>query len=144
MTGLAAALPPINAGLNALSAVLLLAGWRAIRAGDRERHRRWMLAAVACSALFLVSYLTRFALTGAHRFPGGGALRAAYLVLLASHTVLAALVPPLVLAALWLALRGRFERHRRLARVTFPIWLYVSVTGVLVYVMLYHVAPRAQ
>jgi uncharacterized membrane protein YozB (DUF420 family) len=141
---LAAVLAPLNACLNALSALLLLSGWRAIRAGDRERHRRRMLAAVACSALFLASYLTRFALTGVHRFPGGGALRAFYLALLASHTVLAALCLPLVLVTLGLALRGRLDRHRRLARVTFPVWLYVSVTGVLVYLMLYHVAPAAQ
>lgn len=136
------ALPTVNASLNALSAALLLAGWRAIRAGRRERHRALMLSAVACSALFLASYLTRVALTGTHRFPGEGALRATYLAVLGTHTVLAAAALPMVLWALHLALRGRFEAHRRLARWTFPVWLYVSVTGVAVYVMLYHLAPR--
>jgi len=121
----------------------LLAGWRAIRAGRRELHRALMLGALASSTLFLASYLTRIALTGTHRFPGGGALRAAYLAVLGSHTVLAALVLPLVLRTLWLALAGRFPDHRRIARLTLPVWLYVSATGVLVYVMLYHLAPRA-
>jgi putative membrane protein len=138
------ALPPVNAALNAGSALFLLAGWRAIRRGDRERHRRRMLGAVACSALFLVSYVTRLALTGTHRFPGGGALRATYLAVLGSHTVLAAAVVPLVAFVLAMALRGRFDRHRPAARIALPVWLYVSVTGVLVYAMLYHLAPAAQ
>ena len=140
MTALAAALPTVNAALNALAFVLLTLGYAAIRRGARERHRRLMLAACAASALFLVSYLTRVALTGTHRFPAGGALRAAYLAILGSHTLLAALVLPLVLRALFLALRDRFPAHRRIARVTLPVWLYVSVTGVVVYVLLYHVA----
>ena len=134
-------LPPVNAALNALSALLLVAGWRAIRRGDRERHRRFMLSAATCSALFLVSYLTRVALTGTHRFPGGGALRAAYLAVLGSHTLLAAVSLPLVVVTLLLALRSRFDVHPKVARYTLPIWLYVSVTGVVVYVMLYHLAP---
>ena len=140
---LAEILPPVNAALNATSASLLFLGWRAIRAGDRARHRALMLSALGTSALFLAGYLTRVALTGTHRFPGAGALRAAYLALLGSHTLLAALALPLVVAAFALALRGRFEAHRRVARWTFPAWMYVSVTGVLVYVMLYWVAPRA-
>ena len=140
MTALAAALPTVNAALNALAFVLLTLGYAAIRRGARERHRRLMLAACAASTLFLVSYLTRVALTGTHRFPAGGALRAAYLAILGSHTLLAALVLPLVLRALFLALRDRFPAHRRIARVTLPVWLYVSVTGVVVYVLLYHVA----
>ncbi len=138
---LAEALPPVNAALNATSAVLLALGYRAIRAGHLRRHRALMLAAVATSTVFLASYLTRVALTGTHRFPGGGALRAAYLVLLGSHTLLAALAAPLVLRTLFLALRARFPAHRRIARVTLPVWLYVSVTGVLVYAVLYHLAP---
>ena len=138
---LAEALPTVNASLNALSALLLLAGWRAIRAGKRERHRALMLSALGSSALFLVGYLTRVALTGTHRFPGGGALRATYLAVLGTHTVLAAAALPMVLRTLYLALRGRFEAHRRIARWTFPVWLYVSVTGVAVYLMLYHLAP---
>jgi putative membrane protein len=134
-------LPTVNALLNATSAVLLFMGWRAIRAGRRDIHRGFMLAACATSVLFLASYLTRVALTGTHRFPGEGALRSVYLLVLATHTVLAALTLPLVLRTLWLALRARFPEHRRIARWTFPVWMYVSVTGVAVYVMLYHLAP---
>jgi putative membrane protein len=138
---LADALPSVNAALNATSAVLVLGGFAAIRAGRRELHRRLMLAGVTASGLFLVSYLTRVALTGTHRFPAEGALRAAYLAILGSHTLLAAAAAPLVLFTLSLSLRSRFAQHRRVARWTLPIWMYVSVTGVVVYVMLYWVAP---
>jgi putative membrane protein len=134
-------LPTVNAVLNGTSATLLVLGFRAIRAGDMRRHRAFMLGAVGCSVLFLAGYLTRLALTGTHRFPGDGALRALYLAVLGSHTVLAALAGPLVLRTLWLAWKGRYPSHRRIARVTLPVWLYVSVTGVVVYVMLYHLAP---
>jgi putative membrane protein len=134
----------VNAALNATSATLVVLGWRAIRAGDRDRHRALMLAAFASSVLFLAGYLARIALTGTHAFPGGGALRVAYLVVLASHTVTAALAAPLVLRTLFLGLRGRFADHRRIARATLPVWLYVSATGVAVYVMLYHLAPAAR
>lgn len=141
---LADLLPSVNATLNATSALLLVLGFRAIRAGRRETHHAFMLAAVASSILFLAGYLTRIALTGTHRFPGEGALRAAYLAVLGSHTLLAALAVPLVLRTLFLAFRARFPDHRRLARWTLPVWLYVSVTGVVVYVMLYHLAPMAR
>jgi putative membrane protein len=141
---LAELLPTVNAALNLVSATLLFAGWRAIRRGDRERHRQLMLAAVSSSALFLVSYLTRVALTGTHRFPDDGALRAVYLVVLLTHTVLAAAAAPLVLRTVFLSLRDRIGEHRRIARWTLPIWMYVSVTGVVVYVMLYHLAPNAR
>ena len=134
-------LPSVNAVLNATSAILLVLGFRAIRAGRRETHRAFMLAAVASSVLFLAGYVTRIALTGTHRFPGGGALHAAYLAVLGSHTLLAALAAPLVLRTLFLALRTRFPDHRRIARWTLPVWLYVSATGVVVYVMLYKIAP---
>jgi putative membrane protein len=127
--------------MNATSAVLIVLGWRAIRAGDRTRHRALMLSALGVSAVFLAGYLTRVALTGTHRFPGTGALRTAYLLLLGSHTVLAAAIVPLIGFALYFAWKGRFEAHRRVARYTLPAWLYVSVTGVLVYFMLYWVAP---
>lgn len=137
-------LPAVNAALNATSAVLLVLGFRAIRAGHMRRHRALMLAALGSSLLFLVGYGTRIALTGTHRFPGEGALRAAYLAVLGSHTLLAALAGPLVVGTLFLALRARFPAHRRLARATLPVWLYVSVTGVVVYVMLYHLAPGGQ
>jgi putative membrane protein len=135
---LAAVLPALNASLNALSGALALLGWAAIRRGDRARHRALMLSACGASALFLAGYLTRVALTGLHRYPGHGALRALYLTVLGSHTLLAAVCAPLVLVTLFMALRRRFPVHRRLARVTLPIWIYVSVTGVVVYVMLYH------
>jgi putative membrane protein len=131
-------LAAFNAGLNSASTVLLLIGWMAVRRGDREMHRKCMVSALGVSALFLVSYLTRVALTGTHRYPGTGALRAIYLGLLGSHMLLAMLTPPLVLRALYLALRQRFAEHRRLVRYAYPIWMYVSVTGVLVYWMLYH------
>ena len=137
-------LPPVNATLNGASAVLVLLGWRAIRAGERARHRALMLAAFASSVLFLAGYLTRVALTGTHAFPGGGVLRAAYLAVLASHTLLAAAAAPMVLRTLFLAVRERFPDHRRIARLTLPIWMYVSVTGVAVYVLLYQVAPRVR
>lgn len=135
-------LPAWNAALNATSGLLIVLGYRAIRAGHRDRHRRLMVAAVAVSAAFLVSYLTRVALTGTHRFPGDGPLKWLYLAILLSHTVLAAAVAPMALRSLFLGWKGRFDAHRRLARVTFPVWLYVSVTGVLVYLLLYQVAPR--
>jgi putative membrane protein len=137
-------LPPVNATLNGTSALLVLLGWRAIRAGERERHRALMLAAFGSSVLFLAGYLTRVALTGTHAFPAGGVLRAVYLVVLASHTVLAAAAAPMVLRTLFLAVRERFPDHRRIARLTLPIWMYVSVTGVAVYVLLYQVAPRVR
>lgn len=136
------ALAPLNALLNATAGTLLFLGWRAIKRGDRELHRRLMIGAVSVSALFLVSYLTRVALTGTHRFPGEGPLRWLYLAILVSHTILAVAAAPMALRSLALGLHGRFEAHRKLARVTFPIWLYVSVTGVVVYLMLYQVAPR--
>jgi putative membrane protein len=139
---LAQILPTVNAVLNGTSAVLLLLGFVAIRRGAREWHRAFMLGACASSTLFLASYLTRIALTGTHRFPGGGALRATYFAVLGSHTLLAALAAPLVLRTLFLALRARFPDHRRIARATLPVWMYVSVTGVVIYAMLYHLAPQ--
>lgn len=140
---LAEFLPTLNAILNTTSAVFLFLGWRAIRGGRRELHRNLMIAACASSVLFLASYLTRVALTGTHRFPGDGTLKAVYLVVLATHTVLAAVILPMVLRTLWLSLHARYAEHRRIARWTLPVWMYVSVTGVAVYVMLYHLAPNA-
>jgi uncharacterized membrane protein YozB (DUF420 family) len=132
------ALPAINAGLNAASALLLVTGWRAIRRRRVHVHRTCMLAAFATSTLFLTSYLVYHAQAGTTRFTGQGWVRPLYFTILATHTVLAALVPILALATLALALRGHFDRHARLARWTLPTWLYVSVTGVVIYVMLYH------
>lgn len=130
-------LPALNAGLNATSAVLLAAGWLLIRAGRREAHKRVMLAALACSSLFLASYLVYHAQVGSVRFRGQGPVRVVYFAVLISHTVLAVTVVPLALVTLVRALQARFDRHRRIARITLPIWGYVSVTGVIVYWMLY-------
>jgi len=131
----------VNAALNATSAVFLLIAYRAIRRMEIERHRRWMLAAATTSALFLVSYLSYHAQVGSVPFTGRGAVRTAYFAVLISHTALAICTLPLVLRTLYLGLRRRDEKHRRIARWTFPIWLYVSATGVVVYVMLYHLYP---
>jgi len=130
-------LPALNALLNATAAVLLVVGWLLIRAGRREAHRRTMLAALGVSTAFLASYLVYHFQVGSVRFQGTGAVRAVYLAVLASHTLLAAAVPVLALVTLVRALRRRFDRHRAIARWTLQIWLYVSVTGVVVYWMLY-------
>jgi putative membrane protein len=135
-------LPAINATLNAASAVLLILAYRAIRRREVERHRALMLAAAVVSLLFLVSYLTYHAQVGSVRFLGQGAARAVYFAILISHTILAAAIVPLVLRTLYLGLRREDARHRRLAKWTFPLWLYVSVTGVVIYVMLYHLYPH--
>ncbi|MDX9732526.1 MAG: DUF420 domain-containing protein [Thermoanaerobaculia bacterium] len=130
-------LPTVNAILNGTAATLLVAGFFLIRAGRREAHRRAMTAAFACSVLFLVSYLVYHFEAGSVRFRGTGGVRTFYLSVLLTHTVLAAVVPFLAVTTLVLARKGRFEAHRRLARVTLPVWLYVSVTGVVIYLMLY-------
>jgi uncharacterized membrane protein YozB (DUF420 family) len=130
-------LPALNASLNALCTLLLALGYVLIRRGRREAHRRAMLAAVSCSALFLASYLTYHFNVGSVRFKGMGTLRTVYFAILISHTVLAAAIVPLVLLTLRRGLRGRFDAHRRLARITLPLWGYVSVTGVVIYWMLY-------
>jgi putative membrane protein len=130
-------LPALNAFLNASSALLLATGYALIRRGRRDAHKRVMLAALASSALFLTSYLVYHAQVGSVRFRGQGAVRTVYLTILLTHTVLAVAIVPLVATTLVPALRGRFDRHRRLARVTLPLWAYVSVTGVVIYWMLY-------
>jgi len=130
-------LPTLNAVLNGSSAVFLALGFAMIRAGRREAHRRLMLAALTTSALFLVSYLVYHFQVGSVRFARTGPIRSLYLVILGTHTVLAAAIVPLVLVTLARALRGRFPAHKRLARITLPLWAYVSVTGVVIYWMLY-------
>jgi uncharacterized membrane protein YozB (DUF420 family) len=130
-------LPALNAGLNATAGVLLFAGWLMIRGGRVTAHRRCMLAAFTASALFLVSYVVYHAQAGSRPFTGQGPVRAVYFAILISHVVLAAAIVPLALVTLTRALRGDFARHRRIARWTFPIWMYVSVTGVVIYWMLY-------
>jgi uncharacterized membrane protein YozB (DUF420 family) len=132
-------LPTLNAILNATSAVLLVIGWRFIRAKNIAAHRRTMTAAFVCSCVFLVSYLAYHAQVGSVKFPGRGTVRTLYFAILITHTILAVAVAPMALITFVLARRGRFEKHRRLARITLPLWLYVSVTGVVVYVMLYRV-----
>jgi len=130
-------LPTLNATLNATAALLLLAGWRLARRGRRGAHRLAMLGAFSVSALFLLSYLVYHFEVGSVRFTGQGPLRAAYFAVLISHTVLAVVIVPLVLVALARALRGRFDAHRAVARWALPLWLWVSVSGVAVYWMLY-------
>lgn len=130
-------LPLVNATLNAVAAAFLLAGWRFVRRGDRGAHRACMVAALACSALFLASYLVYHANVGSRPYTGTGLLRAVYFLVLVTHVVLAAAIVPLVIVTVVRAGRGRFEAHRAIARWTLPLWLYVSVTGVIVYLMLY-------
>jgi len=138
-------LPAVNATLNGTATVLLSAGWLAIRAKRIRTHRNLMIAAFAASTLFLASYVTYHTLKRGVSTPFGGQgwIRPAYYAMLISHIILAAAVVPLALVTLYRAYRGRFEAHRRIARITFPIWMYVSVTGVLIYVMLYHLYPVA-
>ncbi len=130
-------LPPLNAALNAAAALCLIAGYIFIRRGQREAHRVAMLTAIACSTLFLVFYLIHHAQVGSVRYAGNPAWRSAYLALLLTHTLLAAGSVPLVLVTLGRAWTGRFSAHRQIARWTLPLWLYVSVTGVIIYFVLY-------
>jgi putative membrane protein len=133
--------PALNATLNATSAILLTAGYRFIRRRQITAHKRCMLAAGATSALFLVSYLTYHYYVGSMPFRGRGWVRPLYFTVLISHTILAAAIVPLVLITLFRAWKADFVRHARLARWTWPIWMYVSVTGVIIYVMLYQLFP---
>jgi putative membrane protein len=130
-------LPHLNAALNATSFLLLVAALYQIRRGNVQAHRRLMLSALAVSGLFLVSYVTYHAQYGSVRFTGQGFIRPVYFVILVTHVILAAAIVPLVIITLRRALAGDFARHRRIARWTYPLWLYVSVTGVVVYLMLY-------
>ena len=136
-----AELPALNACLNATSAVLLAVGFAAIRRRRVRLHRACMLAAFGASIAFLVSYVTYHLHAGATRFTGTGWVRPVYFALLTTHTVLAATIPPLAIATVSLAFRGRFARHARLARWTLPAWFYVSVTGVVIYLILYWLYP---
>ena len=130
-------LPQLNATLNGISFVLLLAGYACIRRRRVTAHRNYMVAAYCVSILFLTFYLTYRFLGEEKKFGGQGWIRAVYFFILITHVGLAASVPVLATRTLYLALRGRFEKHRRIARVTFPIWVYVSITGVLVYLLLF-------
>jgi putative membrane protein len=133
--------PVINAALNFTSFVLLILGRVAIARGDEATHKKRMLAAFTTSCVFLVSYLIRWATTGTHKYPGTGWDKYFYLAILFSHMILAIVLAPLLLKALARALRSDFVAHKRIVKYTWPIWFYVSVTGVIVYLMLYHLAP---
>jgi putative membrane protein len=139
----AADLPPINASLNGLSAILLMSGMVAIKREAKRLHGFLMGAAFTVSALFLCTYVThKILVSGVHtKFGGTGFIRPIYYVMLTSHILLAIAVPPLAIVTIRHALNGRYEAHRRWSKVTFPIWIYVSVTGVLVYFFLYHWFP---
>jgi putative membrane protein len=141
MSNYISVLPHVNAVLNTTSALLLLAGFRFIRLGRIQAHRNCQVTAVLTSTLFLISYLTYHYHHGATRFTGQGLVRPLYFTILTTHTILAVVIVPLILVTLYRAARGDFTRHRRIARWTLPLWLYVSVTGVVVYLMLYHLYP---
>ncbi len=130
-------LPALNATLNATCAILLLTGWLLIKRGRRTAHRNVMIAAFCTSVVFLVSYLTYHAHVGSVRFTKQGPIRLVYFSILLTHTILAAAIVPLVLITLSRGLSAKYDRHRRIARWTLPLWMYGSVTGVIVYVMLY-------
>jgi uncharacterized membrane protein YozB (DUF420 family) len=130
-------LPALNATLNAACAVLLITGWVLIKRGRTRQHRAVMIAAVCTSAVFLTSYLYYHAQVGSVRFTRPGFIRIVYFAILLTHTILAAAIVPMVLVTLSRGLSGKYDRHRRIARWTMPLWLYVSITGVVVYVMLY-------
>ena len=136
-------LPAVNATLNGLSGVLLVTGWVLIKRHHERAHMWTMLVAFGVSCVFLTCYLVYHYHVGSVPFVGPSAVRVAYLVMLASHVVLAAMVPFLAGITIYLGLSDRRKKHRQLARWTFPIWLYVSVTGVVIYVMLYHLYPPA-
>jgi uncharacterized membrane protein YozB (DUF420 family) len=130
-------LPTLNASLNALATLLLVAGWYFVRREDVAKHRACMVGALAASAAFLTSYVIYHYHAGSRPFTGTGPVRVVYFAILITHVILAAAIVPLVLMTVARALRGQFERHRAIARWTLPLWLYVSVTGVIVYWMLY-------
>jgi len=136
-------LPHLNAFLNGASAVLLFTGYSFIRARNVIAHRACQVAALIVSLLFLTSYLVYHYHHGSTRFLGVGFVRPLYFTILTTHTILAVVIVPLIFLTFYRALRGDFIRHRRIARVTLPLWLYVSVTGVIVYLMLYHLYPHA-
>jgi uncharacterized membrane protein YozB (DUF420 family) len=134
-------LPHVNACLNGTSAILLFAGYRFIRARNIAAHRTCQILALAVSLLFLASYLTYHFYHGSTKFLGTGIVRPIYFAILLSHTILAIVIVPLVTLTFYRAFRNDFARHRRIARITLPLWFYVSITGVIVYLMLYQIYP---
>ena len=141
MSDLISYLPHLNACLNGTSAILLLLGYRFIKAHNVVAHRACQIGALIVSLLFLTSYLTYHYHHGTTRFQGTGLARPVYFTILTSHTILAIVIVPLVALTFYRAFRGDFLRHRRIARITLPLWLYVSITGVIVYLMLYQIYP---
>lgn len=135
-TGALSFMPALNAALNGLSATFIVLGYVAIKRKNQDAHKKLMLAAFGASTLFLASYLTYHALHGDTKYPGTGAIRVVYLVVLASHVILSAFALPLTLTSFFFALRKNFKAHRKVVKFTLPIWLYVSITGVVVYAML--------
>ena len=131
-------LPTLNACLNSLAFVLLLAGYVAIKKGKRDLHRNIMVSALVVSACFLASYLTYHYSTGHRVFPELGWIKTVYLFILVPHVILAALMVPMILLTFYRAFTGQFEKHKKIAKITFPIWLYVSVTGVIIYFFVGH------
>ena len=134
-------LPTLIASLNVVSFLLLVWAWRAVRAGERDRHKNLMLVNLGVAALFLVFYVTQLLIVGHKRFPGDDWVRTAFLTLLGTHTVAAVTLLPLVPITLYHAFKQQFAKHRRVARVTIVIWIYVSITGVMVYWMVNHLRP---
>lgn len=135
-------LPHLNACLNGTSTILLLSGYSFIRSRNVLAHRACQIAALVVSLLFLASYLTYHYHHGATRFQGTGVVRPIYFTILTTHTILAMVIVPLVILSFYRAFRGDFLRHRSIARITLPLWLYVSITGVIVYLMLYQIYPH--
>lgn len=129
--------PTVNATLNLLAGVFLWQGYVAIKGGNQQKHKKAMFAALMASTLFLISYLTYHYLYGSTKYTGEGFLRIVYFVILLTHTPLATLMVPFILAAVFFALKGDFSRHIKITRWLFPVWMYVSVTGVVIYLMLY-------
>lgn len=135
------ALPTIIAALNAVTFVLLMTAWRAVRGGDRKRHKQLMIANLAIAALFLIAYLTQIAIVGHKRFPGDDWVRSVFVAILGTHTVAAVSLLPLVPMTVYRAFKDRVADHRRIGRITISIWTYVSVTGILIYWMVNHLRP---
>ena len=132
--------PTVNACWNALSATFLILGYLAIKKGQADKHRICMIGALVASTLFLAGYLYYHANHGSTKFQGQGVIRTVYFTVLISHTILATAILPLIIRTVYLAWRGNFEKHRKIAKITFPLWAYVSVTGVIVYWMLYRIS----
>ena len=135
-------LPTLNAILNSTSAIVLVTGHQYIKRGNRDAHKKCMIATFMLSGLFLISYLTYHAMHGTTNFLGEGWIRTVYFAILTSHTILAAAIVPLAIITLRRGLTNHIDKHKIIARWTYPIWLYVSVTGVVIYILLYHLYPH--